>query len=279
MIAAIFDWNSMAAVSELHPWEPETPGERLFLATYDLVKTDVPELFGDRSWFVSAAGLSEFLRLTAAMELTHRCLNAVVDHLRVSPAAPVETVLQLLRSSVEMHGTGPTTRGIAELTLQAGRAAMHKHFTPHQADRIHRESSKCCWCGKAVSRAQGTAKGSIATVEHLWPAFLGGSSDQANATVACDHCNNSRQHAFSWAWFGVQGFNERLDSNLKLPRNVELAVALHRLMRTAGGKTRVSRKPVSLKTAAQMLNVVVPTMRLNKDRRYTFFELIQFSED
>lgn len=269
----------MASFSELHPWDPETPGERLFLALYDLVREDVPDLFVGRDWFVSVNGLSEFLRLTAAMELTHRCLNAVGEHLQVSPSAPVSAILQLLRSSVEMYGHGPTTLRIAELTLQAGLAALEKHFTPHRIDKIHRESSRCCWCGKAVSRKQGTAEGSIATIEHLWPVFLGGSSSQANAAVACDSCNGARQHAFSWAWFAVQGFNEKLDKNQNLPRNVRLALALHRLMRVASGRTRVSRTAVSLKTAAQMLKVVEPKVQLEQDRRYTFFELIQFSEE
>ncbi|MGO4396189.1 hypothetical protein AB4Z46_33055 [Variovorax sp. M-6] len=269
----------MANFSKLHPWDPETPGERLFLALYDLVKEDVPELFVDRNWFVSATGLSEFLRLTAAMELTHRCLNAVSEHLLVSPDAPVSTVLQLLRSDVEIYGQGPTTRGIAELTLQAGLAALEKHFTPNRADTIHRESNRCCWCGKAVSRGQGTAKGSIATIEHLWPAFLGGSSSQANAAIACDSCNGARQHAFSWAWFGVQSFNAKLDKHQNLPRNVRLALALHRLIRVASGRTRISRTAVSLKTAAKMLNVVEPKIRLDQNRRYTFFELIQFAEE
>ncbi|CAG9261443.1 hypothetical protein PUN4_370100 [Paraburkholderia unamae] len=269
----------MATLSELYPWDPETPGERLFLALYDLVKEDVPDLFGDRSWFVSTVGLREFLRLTAAMELTHRCLNSVIEHLRVNPSTPASTVLQLLRSSVEIYGKGPTVQRIAELTLHAGRAALEKHFTPHRADKIHRESNQCCWCGKLVSRLKGTATGSIATIEHLWPVFLGGSSTHENGTVACDSCNGARQHAFSWAWFGVQGFNEKLDKNQALPRNVRLALALHRLMRVASGQTRISHKPVSLKTAAKILNVVEPKIQLHPDRRYTFFELIQLAED
>jgi hypothetical protein len=270
----------MTAISELQPWATETPGERLFLAAYELVRADVPHLFSERSWVVSSTGLSEFFRLIAAMELTHRCINAVAELLRANSSASAEAVLRLLRTSVEIYGSGATARLFAEESRLSALAYLNDSITEKRADKVHRDSGKlCCWCGNTLSRAQSTPKGSKATIEHLWPTFLGGTSDVSNVTIACDHCNNARQHAFSWAWFGLQGFNEQLDSNNRLPRNVLLSLALHRLIRVASGQTRVSRTPVSLKTATQMLNVAMPKIRMTPGKRYTFFELLQLAED
>jgi hypothetical protein len=108
---------------------------------------------------------------------------------------------------------------------------------------------------------------------------LGGTSDLENLTIACEGCNKLRQHAFTWAWFALQAMNEKLDSNDKLPGPIMLALGLHRLLRVAGGRTKMSRTPVSLKQAAKILRGAIPKITLHKDKRYTFFEILQMSTE
>lgn len=270
----------MAEIAEIKNWETETPGERLFLLTYDLVKQSVAPFPAQRSGFVSGSGLTEFLRLVAAMELTHRCLNAAVRILETAPQASSDSIKRELRSSVELYEANGVMAPLAEQSRLAAIAYLDQKLTVGKKNKTHRDEARyCCWCGKHTSRTKGADADDHATVEHLWPEFLGGTSIDENLTIACQACNSARQHAFTWAWFGLQGCNEKLDSNQKLPRQLYLALGLHRLIKVASGQTRVSQRPVTLKTASKMLRGAFPEVKLDPGRRYTFFEILQLATE
>jgi HNH endonuclease len=270
----------MASISEIKPWATETPGERLFLLAYDLIRNTMPPPLADQSWAVSAAGLSEFMRLTAAMELTHRCLNAAVMSLTVNRHCSTETIRRDLRSSVELYEADSVLSPLAEQSRLAGIAYVDQKLSIGRKNLTHKqEKPYCCWCGRHTSRSKQMSAPDFATVEHLWPEFLGGTSIEENLTIACYSCNCARQHAFTWAWFALQACNVELDANASLPKQIYLALALHRLMRVASGQTRISRTQVSLKDAAKMLRGAIPSVTLQPSRRYTFFEIFHLSSD
>lgn len=270
----------MAALGEIRPWETETPGERLFLLAYGMVKPVIPLLLTDQAWVVSGEGLSEFLRLVAAMELTHRCLNAAVEVVEANPHASAEVFRRELRTSVQLYGSDGALGPITEQSRLAAIASVDRKLSDGKKNATHRdEKGYCCWCGTHTSRSKGAPATDQATIEHLWPEYLGGTSIAENLTIACKDCNSARQHAFTWAWFGLQGCNERLDANKRLPRPINLALALHRLMRVASGQTKISRTPTSLKTALRMLRGAMPKVTLQPHKRYTFFEILQLSTE
>jgi len=270
----------MAAFGEIRPWETETPGERLFLLSYGLVRTRLPPLADNQSYVVSAVGLSEFVRLAAAMELTHRCINAAVEALRANPHCSTETIRRDLRSSVELYAVDTVLDPLAEQSRLAALACIERKLTEGKRNQTHKqEKPYCCWCGRHTSRGKKPSEPDTATIEHLWPEYLGGTSIEENLTIACKSCNSARQHAFTWAWFAVQACNEKLDANNLLPRQVYLALGLHRLMRVASGQTRVARSPVSLKEAAKILRGAIPLVHLQPGRRYTFFEILQLAQE
>lgn len=121
---------------------------------------------------------------------------------------------------------------------------------------------------------KGTPPHSKSTVEHLWPEFLGGTSTPENLAIACQYCNTTRQHAFNWAWFATQAINEKLDANGALPREILLALALHRLIKVASGQTALSESRMSLKDAVRLLKGAIPRLELEPKVRYTFFEIL-----
>jgi hypothetical protein len=264
----------MATFGEIRPWQTETPGERLFLLAYDLAKSGVPALVTEQPWIVSGQGLNEFLRLVVAMELTHRCMNATMEVVETNPHVSVDAVMRELRGSVQLYGSERVLGPIAEQSRLAALAYLDRKLTEGRKNATHREERQyCCWCGTYTSRGVG------ASVEHLWPEFLGGTSIAENLTIACQECNSARQHAFTWAWFGLQACNEKVDANGRLPREIYLALALHRLIRVASGQTKMSRTPTSLKSASKILKGAIPQVSLQLDRRYTFFEILQISTE
>ena len=270
----------MAVFSEIQPWQTETPGERLFLLAYGLAKSVIPTSLAEIPWVVSGQGISEFLRLVVAMELTHRCLNAAVEVIEANPDASSDAVMRELRDSVQLYGSNRALGPITEQSRLAALAYVNRKLTDGRKKATHRDERQyCCWCGTHTSRRSGGLQTDRGTVEHLWPEFLGGTSIPENLTIACKDCNSARQHAFTWAWFGLQACNEKIDSDRGLPRSIYLALALHRLIRVASGQTRLSRSLISLKDASKILKGAMPQVSLRSDRRYTFFEILQMSTE
>lgn len=271
----------MASVSELLPWEAETPGERLFLVLYDFVKVRVPRYKAEHAWVFSNNGMREFFRLVMTLELTHRCMNLAVDAVESQGSAATSAkVFKRIRTDLSIYDSDSALRQISELARRAAEAYVGRKLTSGKRNAAHKESTGwCCWCATPISTAKRTPEENRATVEHIWPEFLGGTSDTTNLTIACKPCNNARQHAFSWAWFGLQSCNEQPDANLRLPRSVMLPLALYRLMRVASGQTRLTSRSLTLKDALLRLKGAIPSLPLSRDRRYTFFELLTLISD
>lgn len=270
----------MAVFTYIDSWIPETNGESLFLRIYQFVAPKVPPLFQNENWIVSPDGVTEHCRLMASMELTHRCLNTAVSLYELNPSASLDALIHRLRLVVGLQHVGVPIKEIAQSTRLAALDYIGRKLTSNQTDEIHKTEPKyCCWCGNPTVRRKHASPDQKATVEHLWPEFLGGTSVLENLTIACGECNSTRKHAFNWSWFSAQSVNEKLDKNGKLPREILLSIALHRLIKVASGKTALSAKRTSLKDAAKKLMGAIPKMNLACDTRYTFFEILHNSEE
>jgi 5-methylcytosine-specific restriction endonuclease McrA len=270
----------MAEIAEIKPWDTATAGENLFLFVYRLVSPTIPCLNHEKSFLYSSFGLNEFFRLTAAMEVMHRCLNAAIPLIEISPSISSTRITEELKHTLPARPSNSEMLKLGELTRLSGLVYVNQNLTKGMTNSVHRnEKPECCWCGKPTSRSKATPSKDKSTVEHLWPEFLGGESIEENLIIACGECNGKRQHAFTWAWFGVQSCSEKLDSNKSLPREIKLSIGLHRLMKVASGQSRMSNEIITLKDAATRLRTIIPSMQLIEENRYTFLEILDNAKE
>lgn len=269
----------MAAFANVKQWYTETPGENLFLYLYKLVEKDIANPIPQHSWINSNPTLNEFFRLIAVIDLTHRCFNIGNFWLRSNDNANAEFITQKLTEDLEFPRNNRSSE-LGELVRLACLAFINQKLTEGMKNTVHKETPPlCCWCGRLTSRNKNTPKNEKATVEHLWPEFLGGTSVVGNLTIACNECNGKRKHAFSWAWFGVQSFYEVPDNHISIPKELKLAVALHRLIKVASGQSKFSKNIMTLKEASIRLKGIIPTIELVKDERYTFLDLLNLASE
>lgn len=269
----------MAVFANVKHWCTETPGENLFLYLYKLVEKDIVNPIPQHSWINSNQILNEFFRLITVIDLTHRCFSIGKYWLKSNDNANAEFITQKLIENLELPRNNKSSE-LGELVRLACLAVINQKLTEGMKNTIHKETPPlCCWCGTAISRNKNTPKNEKATVEHLWPEFLGGTSIVGNLTVACNQSNSKRKHAFSWAWFGVQSFYEVPDDNIAVSREIRLAIALHRLIKVASGQSRLSRNTMTLKEASMRLKGIIPTMVIVKDEYYTFLDLLNLASE
>lgn len=208
-------------------------------------------------------------------------LNVAIENVEhLQHLATSQVILRSLSRDIGLDKGDKRIQRISEQSLLAARAYVGRKLTEGQINETHKNSTGyCCWCGCPTRR--GGARGNKATVEHIWPEFLGGESRQANLVIACDNCNPSRQHAFNWAWFATQAVNEKMDANGALPRQITISLGLHRLLSAARGQTRLISRPCTLKEAMKILKVCNPSVKglLQFGRRYTYFELLELTKE
>lgn len=250
---------------------------------YNYVAENSRDLLEEATWVVSVAGLNELSRLAVAMELTHRCLAVAVDMAdTLGEVAPL-TIMHRLRFLVGVQ-QNHVLQQLAQETRLAALASLGA-AVPSSTVRTQLYSSwgpNCCWCGRTTSNKKGTSAGMTTTVEHLWPMYLGGTSDMANLAVACDACNNFRKHGYTWAWFATQSFCDMPDANTSVKKEWQLSLALHRLMKAAGGKSVAhGPAPTTLKVAALALGSAIPKIAFpqGERNRYTYFETLNLAEE
>lgn len=69
--------------------------------------------------------------------------------------------------------------------------------------RLRREQEdRCLWCGRTVVvRFEARPRADTATIDHIVPRALGGSSDPSNLALACAACNAAKgnTHPDEWA--------------------------------------------------------------------------------
>jgi 5-methylcytosine-specific restriction endonuclease McrA len=267
----------MAILAPVESWKTTTHGEEVFLLNYVRVSAEIPvDFLPEHSWIANSRGWVEFVRLSAAMELTHRCIGTGVELLKDIPEATADNVLHRLSMQVGLPRSGFEAMRLAQSTLFAARNSMVKSTPQGVTHAIYKQwGPKCCWCGRHVSSTPSGGK-PLHSLEHIWPRYLGGSSVEENLAVACAKCNTKRGHAFTWAWFPVQAmWTKRRPATAGQTEAMDYALALHRIMKVASGRTEYSATKTTLKGATQLLKTAIPSVRLvAPSKRFTFFELL-----
>lgn len=114
--------------------------------------------------------------------------------------------------------------------------------------RVH----TCCFCGdQLMTDAHGVVKdpkGRKATLEHVWPASLGGDSIVDNLVPACHGCNQHKGDLFTWEQGSIHDFIYPIDFHLSdfLPR---LPVTQRILLQRRAVTTLAQRERMTLKDA------------------------------
>lgn len=270
----------MAEITKIKPWQTSTAGENLFIFIYQLVDSTLSTSESDLIGSYSSFGTKEFFRLTTAMEIMHRCINTGVELINSRPHVSSVNIATALKDNLQMRFINGGLAKLAELTRLSSIAYVYRKLPTGLGNSIRKNrNSECCWCGKVTSNSKNSIAEDKSTVEHLWPEFLGGESVEENLIIACGACNSARQHAYTWAWFGVQACNEKLDLNKSLPREIKLSIALHRLISVASGQTRYSNEIITLKDAAIRLKAIIPQIPLIENTRYTFLEILNNAKE
>jgi 5-methylcytosine-specific restriction endonuclease McrA len=83
---------------------------------------------------------------------------------------------------------------------------------------------KCCFCGRHLTMGPDLVvkepDGTKGTLEHVWPASLGGDSITENLIPACASCNKAKNDLFTWEQGSIHEFIYPIDFHLSdfLPR-------------------------------------------------------------
>lgn len=192
-----------------------TSGERLFfLIRGHGLASD--RNFGE-SWSLLASTLSdiggsdyfsEYIRGAVAIYAVRRILKLSAEMMktaRPSEAMMYRVVSRLIRSEVFPNIEDEMLGRIARLTI-AAELASRQDIPKGVRNEMKALSKKmhCYLCGCKLDPAQTDNKHSeYFTLEHVWPASLGGESILENLLAACIPCQTAKKDALSWEWYNV----------------------------------------------------------------------------
>lgn len=260
-------------------WRPVTYGEDLFLRLYaelgQHLEVRGPQDIG-LEFLVSPARFVEFTRLAATLEIFLRCVRTAKDFFEAEGHLPAAQIAHALRQQVDLPSRLYGDREFCECAKQAGHIASTKPRPPSvERNAMRTEPRDCYLCGIRLRDVR--AVHDQFTIEHLWPLTFGGATVEDNLLPACKNCNDSRKHFITWAWGPVQSTFHASSKGEDPPRELRLALALARIMLTAGGSPG-GRRLLTLKQAAKKIRPAVVTPTLKHGRHYVFFELFPVHE-
>jgi hypothetical protein len=214
----------------------------------------------------------EFSRLHASLEIFVRALRGAAFSLQqMGHLEPMPFGKHLARQDFVSSDLVTDRRFCESLKLAARVSADARPPSSALARRIREEMGRCYMCGRQL-----TQKGDDvdrATVEHLWPLSLGGSSVEDNLIPACRKCNAGRENSVTWAWGPVSGTDYKNDGGIHPAMPLRISLAMVRLMDEAAGRNRRGGL-LTLKEAAIAAAPLFPTIGIGDARHRTYFELL-----
>jgi 5-methylcytosine-specific restriction endonuclease McrA len=136
----------------------------------------------------------EFSQLHASLEIFIRALRGAAFSIpQMGDLEPLPLSRHLAKQGCVSSDLVANRRFCEHLKLAARICVDARVPSPALAKRIREEMGRCYMCGRQL-----TQKGDDvdrATVEHLWPLSLGGSSDEGNLIAACKKCNGGRENS------------------------------------------------------------------------------------
>jgi hypothetical protein len=257
-------------------WKPTTQGEDTFLYAYEHfgrhLKLDVRSPYS-LDFLYSERLFVEFSQLHASLEIFIRALRGAAFSIpQMGNLEPLPFGRHLAKQGYVSSDLVANRRFCEHLKLAARISVDARVPSPALATRIREEMGRCYMCGRQL-----TQKGDDvdrATVEHLWPLSLGGSSDEGNLIAACKKCNHGRENSVTWAWGPVQATDYKNDLSRNPTMPLRISLAMVRLMDEAAGRNGRG-KLLTLKEAAIAAAPLFPAIGISDDRHRTYFELLE----
>jgi len=255
-------------------WQPTTDGEDLFLRLFEGLGNHLALRGPDDAglgFLVAPSRFTEFARLTATLEVFLRCIGHAKAFHQDQAHMPSTTLGAILGKELDLPARLARDRRFCESAKRAGaNAATRPRSKAIERTVVSEEPPYCYLCAIHLTKTQGAPD--QRTIEHLWPLSLGGDSSEGNLTLACKHCNDTRQHCITWAWGPVQSTYHARSGDDDPPRDLRLSLALARMMLVAAG-TDSSARRLTLKEAARTSGPGFPSLTLADNRHYVYFEL------
>ncbi len=254
-------------------WKSATSGEDLFLLLHKKIggTLDLSSRTGiGLDALVSPEDFSEFVQLTATMEIFFRCVRSATSYMKAVNNPSANELASAVRRDIDLPGHLGRDRMFSEHLLRTGRIAYKtprdKRVEQAAMDEV---GMRCYMCGIALTR-RGSGNGRDKyTIEHLWPLSFGGETIEGNLIPACANCNNRRKHMLSWAWGPVQ--STYLHPSESPSNELKLSLGLARLLHFA----KSGKHPKTLKETALRYQPLQTELTLEQDKHHLYYELMQ----
>jgi hypothetical protein len=261
-----------------------TAGERL----YFLIRDEVIHSIGERNarwpqaqaYFDALDGGSTFtayIKGTVAVRATRQLLrywkskrDDVGDETQY-----VKTISKFVREEMFPSIDVDLCRRLARNVEDASQASDRAVKRSHRRAVLGTGKCRCFLCGALLD--VGVPKGSAEypTLEHLWPASMGGDTIEENLLPACSECQRVTKDTLSWEWYNIH--------NLVLPAepSQDALDAVDKRTRYARhyfeAMTSAETERLTLKQAFVRLGPMTsPPTYVRTDKPVTFFELKTF---
>jgi 5-methylcytosine-specific restriction endonuclease McrA len=235
-------------------WKTVCSGEDLFLKIRDNLLVNYPT---SRAWSTTGEAISniggsahflDFYRGATAMLATRRILAYCSEFLQ--NATETTHVPKTREFLVEMFPGGDTSlvSNIARLAVDAHRASGSSVSKALKKGILGKfRELQCYLCGRRLDPIAADGTPTHVSMDHIWPASLGGTTAEENLLPACRDCQNKKADNFSWEWVSAynlswtsshnSGDKEHIASTVCIARHFhhasELASEQHMTMREA----------------------------------------------
>lgn len=241
--------------------KPSTAGERLFQRIVAIGQQDLASNRLGQQRFVRLTGrgvsFGSYLEGAMIAFAFKRVIKATHGIFRDKNADPAACNARLTATLRDWFGwlDKEDLAVLVRDTLRAEGASNNPIPKSVETDIWHsRRVHRCCFCGNSLRADTGSVvrdeDGNKATLEHVWPASLGGDSIVENLVPACGGCNSEKRDLFTWEQGGIHDFIYPIDFHLSdfLPR---LPVAQRILLQRRAVVTLAQRERITLKQALQ----------------------------
>ena len=259
-----------------------TAGERL----YFLVRDEVIHCIGERDarWNQAKSffdGLDESNTFTAYIKgaVAVRATRQLLRYWRYKRESLgdetqyVKTLSKFVRGemfpSIDQDLSRRLARSVDDALLASDRAIKPSH---RRAVLGVGKLSRCYLCDIQLDKTAPTGSKSFPTLEHVWPASMGGDTIEDNLLPACRNCQLTTKDTLSWEWFNIH--------NLILPvvPSLEALDAIDKRTRYARhyleALTLAESDSLTLKQAFVRLGPMTsPPTHARTDKPVTFFDL------
>lgn len=196
-----------------------------------------------------AVPFTDWVGHTITAQLMARSIRHLKNVLRrdnSDPASSQQVIRKYALDQLQLSSALIDLEKFSSLCRDAWVAGFRRDATDDQKERVFNQASslRCYLCGESTSEDPGPL---FRTVDHLWPASLGGDTCDENLALCCKLCNDSRSDLYGWPWGPVHRYFRRPDS-LSMDRNSRwlwIPIHLRAIMLQA------SQAGTSLKEAAE----------------------------